>query len=78
VAFDERGGRIGYGGGYYDRFLRFEATRAVRAALAYEVQISAEPLPLHPFDVRMDFIFTPERVLRGHGHRGDAAGVQAR
>ncbi len=78
VAFDERSGRIGYGGGYYDRFLRWEAARAVRAALAYEVQISAEPLPLGPFDVRMDFIFTPERVLRGHGRRGETAGVQAR
>jgi len=65
VAFDEYGSRLGYGGGYYDRFLRDEAAGAVRAALAFEVQISADPLPRDTHDVRMDFVFTEERILRG-------------
>lgn len=64
VAFDLGGGRLGYGGGYYDRFLSTEATGATRAALAFEAQISEEPLPLDPFDVRVDFVFTERRILR--------------
>jgi len=63
VAFDAEGGRLGYGGGYYDRFLTTEAPQAVRSALAYEVQVSEQPLPLETSDARMDFIFTERRVL---------------
>jgi 5-formyltetrahydrofolate cyclo-ligase len=65
VAFDERGGRLGYGGGYYDRFLRRHAAGAIWAALAFEIQIVLEPLPLDAHDVRMDLIFTESRVLGG-------------
>ncbi|MEW6031606.1 MAG: 5-formyltetrahydrofolate cyclo-ligase [Bacillota bacterium] len=65
VAFDETGGRLGYGGGYYDRFLGLEARRAVRAGLAFEAQISPTPFALDPHDARMDFVFTEERIIRG-------------
>jgi len=65
VAFDERGGRLGYGGGYYDRFLEAEAPAALRAALAFETQLSSVPLPLGDHDTLMDFIFTEARVIQG-------------
>ena len=63
VAFDENGGRIGYGGGYYDRLLpRVKGLRTI-AALAYEEQIY-DDLPCEEHDVGMDIIITDRRVLR--------------
>ncbi len=59
VAFDARGGRLGYGGGFYDRTL--ERLRAKRPTLAigfaYSAQ-QADQLPLEPTDQRLDFIVT--------------------
>jgi 5-formyltetrahydrofolate cyclo-ligase len=64
VAFDANGGRLGYGGGFYDRTL--EALRAKRATLAvgfaYAAQ-EAETLPLEPTDQPLDMIVTETRVL---------------
>lgn len=65
VAFDDRGGRLGYGGGYYDRFLRLDAPQATRAALAFDVQVAGESLPLDAYDARVDFVFTETRIIRG-------------
>ena len=45
VAFDRRGYRIGYGGGYYDRFLP-KVPRSLRIGVAFSRQIVAEiPAP---------------------------------
>ncbi|MEJ2058466.1 MAG: 5-formyltetrahydrofolate cyclo-ligase, partial [Desulfofustis sp.] len=52
--FDERGGRYGYGGGYYDRLLA-EVPTALRYGLAYEMQIR-EKLDLQPHDQLLDRI----------------------
>lgn len=57
--FDRRGGRLGYGGGYYDRFLVDAAPRAVRVALAYELQL-VDFLELQPHDQLMDWLITEE------------------
>lgn len=56
VAFDEKGGRLGYGGGFYDRYLADHPTHPC-AALAYDFQITKE-LPTEPFDLRVPRIFT--------------------
>ncbi|MBQ3222985.1 MAG: 5-formyltetrahydrofolate cyclo-ligase [Clostridia bacterium] len=59
VAFDKKGGRLGYGSGYYDRFLA--KTRALKVALAFEMQIVEDTLAL-AHDQKMDMLITEERV----------------
>ncbi|MBE1283046.1 MAG: 5-formyltetrahydrofolate cyclo-ligase [Rhodobacteraceae bacterium] len=64
VAFDAQGGRLGYGGGFYDRTL--ELLRAKRATMAigfaFDAQ-EAEHLPLEPTDQPLDLVITESRVL---------------
>ncbi|WP_372574259.1 5-formyltetrahydrofolate cyclo-ligase [Ruegeria jejuensis] len=64
VAFDAKGGRLGYGGGFYDRTL--EGLRAKRGTLAigfaFDAQ-EAENLPLEPTDQPLDMLVTESRVL---------------
>ena len=62
TAYDARGYRMGYGGGYYDRyFARFP--KLSRMAVAFEGQIE-EQLAVLPTDVRMHRIYTEEREYR--------------
>jgi 5-formyltetrahydrofolate cyclo-ligase len=61
VAFDRQGHRLGYGGGYYDRFLP-SAPRAMRIGAAFARQIVAE-ITTDPHDVRMDGIVTEREVI---------------
>ena len=61
--FDEQGGRLGYGGGYYDRFLATEAPQARRVGIAFEEQIVAH-LPLLTHDKRLHLVVTEKRILR--------------
>ena len=64
VAFDRNGGRLGYGGGFYDRSL--ERLRAKRATLAigfaYAAQ-EADGLPLEPTDQPLDMVVTEQGVI---------------
>jgi len=64
VAFDRHGGRLGYGGGFYDRTL--EKLRAKRATLAigfaYADQ-AAEALPLESTDQPLDMIVTEGEII---------------
>lgn len=59
--FDKEGGRMGYGGGYYDRFLANEAPDSIRVGLAFELQI-VERVPLEPHDQLMDYVVTEENI----------------
>jgi len=70
VAFDRAGGRLGYGGGYYDRLLPLLPGRAARVAGAFSAQIVDE-VPAAPHDITMDIVVTEEGVLRdvGDGRR---------
>jgi len=64
VAFDARGGRLGYGGGFYDRTL--ELLRGKRPTLAigfaFDAQ-EADELPLEPTDQPLDLMVTETRIL---------------
>ena len=60
LVFDSAGHRIGYGGGYYDRFLQFYPGDKI--ALARSMQVSSNPLPTESCDVPVDFIVTDSCV----------------
>ncbi|GBE36981.1 putative 5-formyltetrahydrofolate cyclo-ligase [bacterium BMS3Bbin07] len=62
VAFDERGGRLGYGGGYYDRLIAGIRRRPPLVAVAYEEQVVPE-VPVADHDIRVDRIVTDRRVI---------------
>jgi 5-formyltetrahydrofolate cyclo-ligase len=61
VAFDRRGGRLGFGGGYYDRFL--PTTRALRVGVSHTMCV-ADELPREPHDARMDWVVSPAETIR--------------
>jgi len=62
VGYDTKGGRLGYGGGFYDRSLGKVEKLPFIAALAYEFQILDE-VPMHQHDIRVDAIITEQRVI---------------
>ena len=64
-AFDEEGGRCGYGGGFYDTYLPLTRPGTPRVALAFEAQLVPK-------------IAGEAHDLSGDGHRHRAAGDQAR
>ncbi len=61
TAFTEEGARLGYGGGFYDRYLASKPDY-IKIAAAYEFQIQRE-IPAEPHDVKMDWIVTERRIL---------------
>jgi len=66
VAADRRGTRIGHGKGHYDRALAYlrEGGHDVRTiGLAWEMQISEEPLAADPWDQPLDAIATPKEWI---------------
>ena len=65
VLGDRRGTRIGHGQGHYDRALTHlrEAGPIFTIGIAWEVQISDEPIPADPWDVPLDAIATPREWI---------------
>ena len=73
AAFDKRGFRLGYGGGYYDRYLSGAFTKAfgksssenafalTTAALLYSVQMM-ETIPAEPHDFAVELLVTENGV----------------
>ncbi len=61
LAFDLQGHRVGYGKGFYDRFLAAMPDSAVKIGLSF-----FEPVErigdTNTFDIRLDYCITPERV----------------
>ncbi len=62
-AFDERGGRCGYGGGFYDNFLSRTRPGTPRVALVFEVQLLPQ-IVCEPHDLPVTVIVTERRVIR--------------
>lgn len=64
VAFDRRGGRLGFGQGYYDRLLAgpgFEKTFLIGLAHGFQV---VEALPVDPWDRPVHVVVTDEEIIR--------------
>lgn len=70
VAFDQRGSRLGMGGGHYDRYFA-EHPKARRVGVAHECQLAPE-LPVDPWDVPLAAVAT-EQGWRAFGDGGRAA-----
>ena len=68
LAVDLRGARLGYGRGYYDRFLR-DRPEMLRAAYCFDFQIVRE-VPEEPSDERVDLIVTDRRTVKTEGRKG--------
>lgn len=60
AAFDRFGGRIGQGGGYYDRFLA--GTGAYRMGVCHDFALLGGALPTAAHDARMDAVAAPAGI----------------
>lgn len=63
ACFDLKGNRIGYGGGYYDRYLHSQTYQGKRVGVCYNHQISKTLLPSESYDVPVDAIITESRYV---------------
>ena len=61
VAFDEQNNRVGYGGGFYDRFLE-KHPGIFRLAVAFDFQI-LDSVPTEPTDICPQIIVTQTKVI---------------
>jgi len=61
IVFDMEGHRIGYGFGYYDKFLR-KVPKAVKVGLCFDFQVAGK-IPHEEHDAPVDFIETEERTF---------------
>ena len=62
LAFDEKGGRIGSGTGYYDRLIPRLAITTRKVALTFEEQIISQ-VPMESHDKHVDIIITDKRII---------------
>ncbi|MGI8641469.1 MAG: 5-formyltetrahydrofolate cyclo-ligase [Pyrinomonadaceae bacterium] len=61
LCFDERGFRVGYGKGFYDRFLKNCREDCLKIGLSYFAPI-AEIADVQIFDIQLDYCITPQKV----------------
>ncbi|MBI5747730.1 MAG: 5-formyltetrahydrofolate cyclo-ligase [Nitrospinae bacterium] len=67
VAFDKSGARIGFGMGFYDRFLQRFSKSVKTIGLAFDFQI-VDKIPVDSHDFIIDKIITEKRVIDCHKH----------
>ena len=65
LAFDASGGRLGYGGGFYDRTLAALPGR-FRLGCAFAAQ-QVDEVPVGPYDIRLDAVATENGIIRCGG-----------
>ena len=68
VAFDQNGHRIGYGKGFYDRFLLHPGRKAHLVGLCHDFQLIDGAIPAEEHDIRMELIVTDRRVIHVKPH----------
>ncbi|GCD11146.1 5-formyltetrahydrofolate cyclo-ligase [Clostridium tagluense] len=62
VVFDKHGNRIGFGAGYYDRFLPKRVKNTPTIGIAFDYQVISK-IPTGTYDVPLDFIITEKRII---------------
>ncbi|MDD2581375.1 MAG: 5-formyltetrahydrofolate cyclo-ligase [Desulfuromonadaceae bacterium] len=67
VAFDLSGHRIGYGKGFYDRFLQHPGRRAHLVGLCHDFQLTDGAISADVHDIPMEIIVSDKRIIRIHG-----------
>jgi 5-formyltetrahydrofolate cyclo-ligase len=63
LAFDKQGNRVGYGKGFYDRFLQKCSPKAFKVGFCIEKPIEFIE-DLNEFDVKMDICITPDKIWK--------------
>ena len=65
VAYDNNLNRLGYGGGYYDRYIEKleKFKKVIKIGLAFSFQ-KISSIPINQYDKRLDFIVTEKEILR--------------
>ncbi|WP_195266102.1 5-formyltetrahydrofolate cyclo-ligase [Clostridium sp. 1001275B_160808_H3] len=63
VVFDNECNRIGYGGGYYDRYLNEIKSKENKIALAYDLQV-VDKIECEAHDIKVDYIITNTRIIK--------------
>lgn len=66
VGFDVHGNRLGYGGGFYDRFLAGLRRDVSAVAICYELQLRND-LVAEEHDLPMDWVITEKRAIKTQG-----------
>ena len=66
IVFDREGHRIGYGFGYYDKFLK-KVPKAVKIGLAFDFQV-VDRIPVETHDVPVDIIITEKKIIECRGN----------
>jgi len=64
LAFDDKGHRLGYGAGLYDRFLALTRPSCIKIGVCFEANHLKEFLPVEPHDVPLDFVITEVATFR--------------
>ena len=73
LAFDMRGGRLGFGKGIYDGILAKANSTAIKIGICYDWQILDDPLPIEPHDISVDWVVSDKRVINCKQARTAAA-----
>jgi 5-formyltetrahydrofolate cyclo-ligase len=63
LGFDDRGHRLGYGAGYYDRFLALTRPACIKIGICFETG-HVPTLPNEPHDIPLDFVVTEQTIIR--------------
>ena len=65
VAYDSNLNRLGYGGGFYDRYIEKieKIKKVIKIGLAFSFQ-KISSIPINQYDKRLDYIFTEKEILR--------------
>lgn len=59
LSFDDEKNRLGFGGGYYDRFLSQNKTTKVGLMIK---EFASKKIPTDPWDIKMDYIITEDKI----------------